>query len=196
MDYNSYGYQYASSYSKNEDSNVMIPWYLWTCEADCMLCEINNRFMSVNNFMTDSGAAVVFSPLMLGDNGYDKLAVFDEKINKIKLVNKAITSRLQTKLFDFSSSGYLKNIDRVSVGFCNNGGAPISLRFVTDKGSESENISLVSDNTDERDAAFVTVKSFYPTLCSVRNFGVKIECDGPLILDGVSLQYRTLGGVK
>ncbi|MBR6502289.1 MAG: hypothetical protein IKT42_02495 [Clostridia bacterium] len=196
MDYNSYGYQYASSYSKNEDSNVMIPWYIWTCEDNATFYEINNRFMSVSKFMTDSGVAVVFSPLMLGSNGYDKLAVFDEKSNKIKLVNKAITSRLQTKLFDFSSSGYLKNIDRVSVGFGNNGGAPISLSFVTDKGSESENISLVSDNTDERDAGFITVKNFYPGIRAVRNFGVKIECDGPLFVDGMSLQYRTLGGVK
>ena len=196
MDYNSYGYQYASSYSKTEDSNMLIPWYIWTCQDNGVFYEINNRLMFVNNCTTDTGAAVIFSTLSSDNSGYDKVAVFDDKSSEIEIVNKAIKSRWQTKLFDFSAGGYLKNVDRVSVGLGNNGGEPIMVSFVTDSGSETEEVSLVSGDADEHDAAFVGFKNFYPTIRSVRTFGVKIECDGQLIVDGLSLQYRILGGVK
>ena len=68
--------------------------------------------------------------------------------------------------------------------------------FVTDKGSYSESVELVSSDIDERDAAVVSVKSFRPSARAVRTFGVKIECEGPLIINGLALQNRLLGGVK
>lgn len=198
MDYNSYGYQYASSYTKAEDSNLLIPWYVWSINSDSgMLYEFNNRLILVNNFKTEAGETLTFSYLFSDDDlGCDKVLIYDAEKSELIFVENKVNSKIQTKLFDFSSGGYLKNIDRVSIGFGDNGGEPISVSFVTDKGSESDTVSLIGGSTDERDAAFVTVKNFYPNIRAVRAFGVKIECDGPLVLDGLSMQYRLLGGVK
>ena len=199
MDYNSYGYQYASSFSKNEDSNVQIPWYIWTCDVgeNGKFYEMNNRMMRVNNFMTDDGVTIVFSMLSSAEKGNcDFTAIYDQGQKQTIITNRKIASKLQTKLFDFSSAGYLKNIDRVGVAFGNNGGEPITVSFVSNIGTDSEMVSLYDSDTDERDASFVSVKSFRPSTKSVRTFGVKVECDGQLIVDGLSIQYRLLGGVK
>lgn len=199
MDYNSYGYQYAASFSKNEDSNVQIPWYIWEI-ADVgyvgKLFEMNNRLMLMNSYGTSDGVMLTFSTLSTDENtANDNILIFNQD-DEIEIIEKKINSKLQTKLFDFSAAGYLKNVDRVSIAFGNNGGEPINVSFLTDKGSESDVVTLAGSSTDERDAAFVSVKNFYVSARAVRTFGVKIECEGPLIIDGLSLQYRMLGGVK
>lgn len=199
MDYNSYGYQYASSYSKTEDSNALIPWYIWefdNAKYDGKIFETNNKLMLINSFYTDDGVAITFSTLSTDENAAnDKILIFNQQ-DELTIIEKKINSKVQTKLFDFSAAGYLKNVERVTIGFGNNGGEPINVSFITDKGSESDEVMLNSGATDERDAAFVNVKNFYPCMRSVRTFGVKIECDGPLVVEGLSLQYRLLGGVK
>ncbi|MBQ8794082.1 MAG: hypothetical protein IJZ63_05005, partial [Clostridia bacterium] len=199
MDYNSYGYQYAASFSKNEDSNVQIPWYIWEI-SDVgyvgKLFAMNNKLMRMNSYDTSDGVMLTFSTLSADENTANDKILFLNQNDKVEIIEKKIKSKLQTKLFDFSAAGYLKNIDRVSIAFGNNGGEPINVGFLTDKGSESDVVTLAGSSTDERDAAFVAVKNFYVSARAVRTFGVKIECEGPLIIDGLSLQYRMLGGVK
>ena len=199
MDYNSYGYQYVSSFSKNEDSNEQIPWYIWAFDSGEYgekIFAIDNSLMIARNFQTNSGVTMTFSTLLNGANNGCDLLLFCNSAGSVYVYENKIKSIIKTKLFDFSSAGYLKNVDRVSIAFGNNGGEPISVGFLTDKGSESDVVTLAGSSTDERDAAFVTAKNFYPGMKSVRTFGVKIECEGPLIVDGLSLQYRLLGSVK
>lgn len=199
MDYNSYGYQYAASFSKNEDSNAQIPWYIWEI-SDVgyvgKLFEMNNRLMLMYSYDTSDDVMLTFSTLSADENTANDKILFLNQNDELEIVEKKIKSKLQTKLFDFSAAGYLKNVDRVSIAFGNNGGEPINVSFLTDKGSESDVVTLAGSSTDERDAAFVAVKNFYVSSRAVRTFGVKIECEGPLIIDGLSLQYRMLGGVK
>lgn len=202
MDYNSYGYQYASSFSKTEDSNTQIPWYVWTFDNSvgdsvytATIYETNNKLMLLRDFQTGEGVTLTFSTLS-ENTSCDSILICDPRTDELCLIEKDIESKMQTKLFDFSAAGYLKNIDRVSVGFGNNNGAPINVSFVTNAGSQSDTVELYASQTDEREASFVTVKNFYPTMRSVQTFGVRIECDGMLAVDGISLQYRLLGGVK
>ncbi len=199
MDYNSYGYQYASSFSKNEDSNIQIPWYIWEIDNTGLvgkIFEIKNKLMVMNSYDTSDGVMLTFSTLSADENtANDNILIFNQN-NELEIIEKKINSKLKTKLFDFSAAGYLKNIDRVSIAFGNNGGEPIKVGFLTDKGSENDVVTLAGSSIDERDAAFVAVKNFYVSARAVRTFGINIECEGPLIIDGLSLQYRMLGGVK
>ena len=199
MDYNSYGYQYASSFSKNEDGNVQIPWYIWTHNGseNGKFYKINNRMMLAMSFKANDGVVITFSMLSPSEKTKDDIVtIYDDELKETKVVNRKIASRLQTKLFDFSSVGYLKNIDRVSIAFGNNNGDEINVGFVSNVGSNSESVSLISGNTDECDAAFISIRNFYPSARAVRTFGVKIECEGQLIVNSLSVQYRLLGGVK
>ena len=184
MDYNSYGYTHIYSYSKTEDANGLIPWYYWKFSIQGE----NVRFYGFKDF--------IFSFYKQSNDGALTFCVLSNSGVSDNFYKEKIVSCLQTKMFDFSAAGYLKNVDRVSIAFGNNGGEPINVGFLTDKGSESDVVTLAGSSTDERDAAFVTVKNFYVSARAMRTFGVKIECEGPLIIDGLSLQYRMLGGVK
>ncbi len=203
MDYNSYGYQYASSFSKNEDSNAQIPWYVWTFDRSigdsafmAPIYEVNNKLMLLRAFETREGVTLTFSMLSCDENNGNDMLLFCDSTGSTYIYENKIKSKLQTKLFDFSTAGDLKNVDRVSVGFGNNSGEPINVSFVTNVGNQSDMVTLGGAASDERDAAFVSVKNFYPTTRAVRTFGVNIECEGRLIIDGLSVQYRLLGGVK
>ncbi|MBR3968363.1 MAG: hypothetical protein IKJ93_02120 [Clostridia bacterium] len=199
MDYNSYGYQYAASFSKTEDSNLQIPWYIWEYDFnnECQFFSMGNS-LSVGEFIpTATGSKIVFSVLNSKKNdGKDKYLIYDSTTKNFNITEKKIKSLCTTKLFDFWSTGSLKNVDRVCLGLGNSGDAPIQVGFITEVGNTSETVTFCNVDTNERDVAFVEVKNFYPTLRAVRIFGVKIECEGSLVVDGILLRYRVLGGVK
>lgn len=182
MNYNSSGYQSVSSYQSNEDANIRIPWYYWE------ICDDSHNAVAMT-----AGNKFVIAGVNKATGWICNQFVIDEENSGN---NELMYSAFTTKLFDFSAAGYLKNIDRVGIAFGNNGSNPINVSFVTDKGIESDVVSLVGSSTNKRDAEFVKFKNLYPCIKAVRTFGVKVECEGPLVVDGLSLQYRLLGGVK
>lgn len=205
MDYNSYGYTYVYSYSKTENANCLIPWYYWTLlpehyfDNDEMPCynKINNAIIAVYFPRPKDTAFKLYFSALKKDNaiGSDKITYLNSE-NEKTIKEISVKSAVQTKLFDFSAANYMKNIERVSIGLGNNGGVPINVTFVADVGSENETVTPVGADTDERDAMFVRQKNIYPCIRAVRKFGVKLECNGPLSVDGLAMQYRLLGGSK
>ena len=208
MDYNSYGYQYISSFSKNEDANIRIPWYIWRLEphfnkADSMhfydtltLAEINGELFCVSNW--NDGALFVsrFSESANADN----LLIRANPVTTDYFIPymKPIKSELQTKLFEFGAQGYLKNVDKVVLSLGDNGGVPIRVEFITSDGCEEEYVTPESDGegNDAYSAGYVRSVPLSPCIRAVERFGVRMSCEGPLAVDGISLFYRVLGGVK
>lgn len=185
MDYNSYGYTHIYSYSKKEDANVLIPWYYWRFNVEGS----NITFFGFRDFIFS-----IYDGSTEG-NGQLKLCILCDEKNS-SFTQEKTTCSFTTKLFDFSGGNYLKNVDRVSIGFGNNNGVPININFKTNLGCCGETVMLTDGHTSERDADYITIKNFYPTIRSVRNFGVEIECEGELVVDGLALQYKLLGSVK
>lgn len=205
MDYNSYGYTHIYSYSKTEDANLLIPWYYWSLLPEERFSEVGKpQYFAIGESIIAIYAnkpkniyQAAYSVLNAKNNTSADQFVLSYDADKNGIIETSlIGSTMYTKLFDFSAAGYLKNVDRVDIGFGNNGGVPVDITFVTDKGSENDTVTLVSGTTDERAAAFIRYKSFYPSIRALRTFGVKIECEGLLIVDRLSLQYRLLGGAK
>ncbi len=204
MDYNSYGYTHVYSYTKNEDANALIPWYYWTLlpnEAftNETLCygAVDGNVIAIYLWRpTDAKCRAQYSILKSGNNNYaDSFMKYDAQNDAI-IESKNICSVMQSKLFDFSLSAYLKKIEDISVAFGNNGGLPISVTFVSNVGNTSNTVELLGNATDKFDAAFISVKRFYPKLSAIRVFGINICCDGPLFIDGITMKYRLLGRVK
>lgn len=197
MDYNSSGYQYIYSYQKNEDANVRIPWYKW-----------HLPYTTKNRASVEYKDAKVFytgSHLWVFAAGNSGVTVYWFDTNKqggdVAIPNVIeqqipIHSSLTTKLFDFGAAGYRKNVDTVQLMLGNNGGAPISVGFVTDCGTEYDEISLDGDDRDSYSAGHISALTLSPCIRSVLRFGVKLESDGPLIVDGMTLGYRILGGAR
>lgn len=197
MDYNSYGYQYVHSYSKSEDANVKIPWYHWKLIGDSHISFGENiaAFYSYEPFSGMDG--IICASVLSSDNvnGADQYITLDNTDNPTVIENP-IASRFTTKLFDFSGFRFRKNVDRVSIGFGNNGGIPITVRFVTDVGTEEENVSLSGNELTAYRPSYITVKQFNPCIRSVIRFGVEVECNGLLAVDAINLSYRLLGGAR
>lgn len=202
MDYNSYGYQYVYGHLKNEDANVKIPWYVWKLIGYTYVCFGEN--IATFGFLNGEDAqhrwltATVLSKDNVGgvDERLDITPHTLKNEETVYIETTEIKSTLTTKLFDFGVPHYRKNVDRVNIAFANNGGAPITVRFVTDVGTEEETVYLSGSELTAYTPAYVTVKHFNPCIRAHTRFGIQIECDGILAVDAVNLLYRLLGGVR
>lgn len=198
LDYNSYGFQYVSSYSKTEDANIRIPWYFWQLdllagkENTLKMTEVDGNLLSVH-----TGSYGIFKATFSEDNTYDSIMrAVPETSRDYRTTANPIKSEIQTKLFEFNAQGYYKNVDKVSLSLGNNGGAPITVSFITDMGTESEEVTPEGEDVQAFSAGYVKSVQFNPCIRQVERFGVKLSCDGPLAVDGITLTYRITGGVR
>ena len=209
MSYNSYGYQYVYSFSKNEDANLKIPWYIWELPlfigdnqsgsyAYPFASVVNDKLILTSFYKTSNEEyAYVVSFLINPDENDTFDSAFTEKGDgKTPDKKVPIESYLQTKIFDFGAPNYRKNVETVQLSLGNNGGAPIEIQYITDSGSEAETIVLSDGDTEPRSAAYVTSVTLNPCIKSVLRFGMKLSCKGILAVDSMSLHYRLLGGAR
>lgn len=188
MNYESYGYVYASSYNKTDDAQVMIPWWYW---------ELPQTGMPKAAFLSGN------SPICFFGGIYD----YNSDINVLKLDENAvkdsiagetdIPSMFLTKIFDFGMPHYFKNVPLINMAFGNNSGEPISVSFVTEQGEEQgETVALSESNKDEYSPEYVHNRQLRPCVRLINRIGVRAECDGAMSVDSISLDYRALGGAR
>ena len=121
---------------------------------------------------------------------YDEPLLLEEK-------RMAINTYLQTKIFDFDIPHKNKAISLVNVSFGNNGGEPIFIKYVTENGEYlQESIVLSHNDTTEYSAGYVTNKPLRPAVGIVNRFGLKIECEGDMAIDAISIDYRPVGTTR
>lgn len=216
MDYNSYGYQHIYSYLKNEDSNLRIPWWYWELpqvkpyenglgSTPFLICSnkdnlIFSRFEETEWDTNDQVGTIRCSHVVTYIMS-DKKST-DEVINMLEDVylgtkNLPISSILQTKIFDFGVPQRNKAINLVNVSFGNNGGEPISLKYITENGEyPEEEVRLRMGDTTEYSAGYVRNKPFRPCIGLVNRFGLRFECEGDIAVDAISIDYRLAGVAK
>ena len=180
MDYNSYGYQYISSFSKAEDANIRIPWYYWEVNGSN-----NSLYISVNKKL------LCFNFEHTTDNRRIELYAFDSETDN----GQPIKSMAQTKIFDFGQTNIRKNIEGLDVSFGNNGGEAITVNYITDSGTDFETVTLTDNETDIRNAGYISSVALRPCIRAVKRFGVKFMCEGNIAIEGLNISYRNLGGI-
>ena len=186
MNYESYGYVYASSYNKTSDAQLMIPWWYW---------KLPESSVPQTVFVCAGAPQLVFSPSAAGTL---TVSVFDERTFTDNTgEKKEIPSMFVTKIFDFGALHYFKNVTLINAAFGNNGARPISTFFVTEQGEEeSETLMLTESGEDEYSPDFVHNRQLRPSLGPINRIGFKAECTGYMSLDSISLYYRLLGGSR
>lgn len=185
MEYESYGYTYVASYSKAEDAQLRIPWWYWELPetAVCAFTDDTELIMLTeksNEYYTNDYPVYRFEDGRATDGD-----------------GSAIVSALQTKIFDFGAPAYTKNVPLVNIAFGNNGGEPVTVSFVSESGScGDEEVTLSESAEDEYSPEFVHNRQLRPVAHTVTRFGVRLECNGIMSVDAISLNYRLLGGAR
>lgn len=209
MDYCSYGYQYIYSYSKSDDANTLIPWYFWEFDflknehqgykySNARICVLDDEIIMRAYFVIADGedcAFVGFSINEKSNSGFDY--IFNDEIENglPKIVNSKINCRLATRMFELGSGIYYATVDKVVVKAGTNNEI-ITVHLVSDQGEETIIIKDKHDNADIQSKTFVRSKAVHPCVRNVVRFGIKFECEGRLCIEGLSINYKLLGGVK
>lgn len=212
LKYDSYGYQYVSSYSKTEDAALKMPWFMWDfpfankydgtgrygnlhislLDDTLIVSAINEISMPVSYWNHIVSSYTLNSE---NENTEDELLV-DSYFGGVVKSTSGFESIVQTKLFDFGLPSHLKNVDVVNIGLGNNGGVPVSVSFMTDKGTDEEEAIPYGSELTAYHPAYINNYRISPCIRNVCRFGVRLKCNGVLAVDNLNLQYRLLGGTK
>ena len=185
MDYNSYGYQYVTSYSKTEDANLRIPWYCWELPRSSKQSVLTNIYDTFEYICLD-GDKIYGCSIELGNTN----DIADDT------TTRKVDYSFTTKLFDFNAPSTKKNIQLVNLLMGANGYDVIRVELVTEHGIETQEIELDGGETHLRSAGYITNKALFPCIRAVRIFGVRISGSGDLAVDGMQFNYRMLGGIR
>ncbi len=211
MDYDSYGYNYISSFTKNDDANIKIPWYYWELPITpaAIICSTGNLFfLSVNNeYYTDDDKykSAAFCSLFCFEYNSKVLSandilyipclplILDESK---KLVSPKI-SMVQTKLFNLGSPARLKSVPIVNFSFGYNDGEPIKVEFISERNIPDEHtVTLDGAETNEREPEHIHQCRLFPYTKGTVMFGARLSCEGDMSIASMTLQYKALGGAK
>lgn len=209
MDYNSYGYSHIYSYLKNEDANLNIPWYYWELPITpkTMLSADTNgiKLATIHNFkaegiendyrdiagwytLSETGIDIILSSLIY--LGSDPLWM-------CKTETVPIESVIQTKLFDFNQPAVLKSVPTVNFSFGYNGCTPINIEFLSERQiPDRHTVTMDGAEAQKYSPEFMHSVRLFPYTKGTVRFGARITCDGELMIDSMSLQYKALGGAK
>ena len=210
MDYCSYGYQYVYSYSKSDDANALIPWYYWEFAflqgdntsdeyKNACICTLDDNVVLRAYFdasSEDKSAFVGFAMDEKEYSGADRVFRNDFNCGLLQIEDSVIKSRVTTKLFELGGGIYNVNVEAVSVKLGSNDAQNVTARLITEQGEEIVIIKDRREHTGITAVNFIRGKVLYPTVRNVTKLGLDFECDGRLCIDGLSLKYRLLGGVK
>ena len=209
-DYCCYGYQYISSYSKSDDANTLIPWYYWDFSflhseqpngkaESAAVCVLDGEMLMRAHFnYADENKAAFVGFKMSGEKcgGSDCEPLYDPNDGLVKAENRIIKNRAATKLFELGMGINSISVDRVSIKIGSVDGSDVVAKFITEQGEEEIVINNRHEYKPLTSPNFIRSKNIRPCIRAILKFGLKIECEGQLCIDGLSIGYRLLGGSK
>ena len=188
----------------------MIPWYYWDFSflkengqkdeyKKAYICILNGVLLMRAYFNASVDSKAAFVGYTMKDDVYssaDQVFFNDYISDQLQIKDSVIFSSLATKLFELGNGIYNINVDNVYVKTGSNNSADIIVKFMSDQGEE---VTVVKENrkfTTLTATNFIKPKLIRPCMRAVLKFGLQIECDGQLAIDGVAIKYRLLGGAK
>lgn len=223
MDYNSYGYSNVYSYSKQEDAQMYIPFWIWDCpkynhyKYNSSLIVDESKFDISEKTINILNAFVIGNELFLlsnfeaaaDDNEYSIIEMLRftgnddilpnvkvSEINERNLSKKEVSAMVQTKLFDFGDSTVKKSVPKIDISFGNNEGNPITVTTITDRGNSIDEIIADFEETDSRNPQFFKSQVIRNAVRHSNRIGYKFKSLGNLFIDSISIYFKILGGNK
>ena len=223
MDYNSYGYSNVAYYSKSEDAQINIPWWIWDVpkypkfyntegtktEEEYVIpvsvISTGNRLYMWGEVETVKGSNTYIIPELFtleGDTDlmpYIRFEVNPDTSEQWRFKDKEkrnISCLAETKLFDFGAHGIKKSIPKAEFTFGNNGGEPIYVTVITDIGEDTQEILPDGQELKERRPGYYRSVVIRNDNKLARLVGYRIESDAGITLGGISFTYKILRGTN
>ena len=138
---------------------------------------------------------VVAAKFLMGAN--DTLTRFISKVNNgvhsysKSLTEHNITSKLQTKFFEFGSPSIRKSIPKIELTVSENSGLPIEISAISEKDTHTKEIVLEQSADSENYFENVLIR---PEIKNCYKLSLNMKAEGKFGLDALTLQYRQTGG--
>lgn len=183
LEYSSYGFRAITSYSKSEDANKRVVWWVWKLPV------------KVKGAISDGNDLTIVT---MDEKGAIRVGMFDKNglADVIDETKSKILSSCQTKYFDFGSPTVKKTVPKVSLVFKANGGEEIRIVEKTDNGSAEHSIIIDEDAIDDRDPESLMAKLIRPAIKNIRRIAFAFESEGSFAIESIMLQYKKIGGLK
>ena len=198
MDYNCYGYTHIASYSKTEDANIRIPWYIWELPIKGNVSVADEiLIVSFYNKGHDENTSCFLNYVISDDSrAEDVFYEYNPDANDLIIKTLPIQTSLRTKLFTFGEASTRKNIDKINLQLGNNGGEPITIKVITDQSQEEHDIYLNGTETQAYTPGYIDSKAIFPCARNVLRIGLELSSQGVIAVDGMEIKYRTTGGAR
>lgn len=192
MDYESYGYVYIESHTKEDNAQVKIPWWYWELPSGKY-----NSDIAIAVITSGTWLYIIFAPNLAAG---PSVLLSDISISKfggsIKDNYAEIPSMAKTKLFDFSQPHLRKIVDKINLQLANNGGEVIGVEIITECGNEKQELLLNGTQTESYTPEYIESKAIFPCISQTVKIGLELTSTGVLAIDGIHFKYRTTGGAR
>lgn len=194
LDYMDSGFQYYASYYDDRKAQRGMPWHIWHLnngaiwQATAQLGNDLLLFGSVRVLNTDhpSGEEYrLFGAAFRLEGDSDSRLVTGTSPFSCMASDTPIHSCFRTKSYDFKRPEALKNIYQVYLG-AEQTEEPITFTYITDKYTQQD-VSTLS-------AGGMCRKT--PNAMRVRQFALQADCDSPIAVSSIVINYKSLGGVR
>lgn len=181
MDYRSYGFRNAASYTRNKTD---VPFFFWDNPVgDCLAAVAGPEGLTVIRNATVAPESTSFYPFLLTGEG-DILSGADT-------APRPVQSSFRTKLFDFGQPERNKRITALYLGA--GGDGRLELSYVTERGQTAfmhKQTPVTGRQPDE--AGYIQTLSLRAVAPRVKQFGLEVRASGVAAFSGIQMQYSTL----
>lgn len=210
LDYDSYYFKNAPSYSDSRKAQRKQVWYLWELpKPDERLkfqtfISYGNKCAGIQIFWTEqeeNGIIVVFSnarsfEFSNGDDDEDDYCVITPKglgyVPEIFCYSETITSMMQSKLFDFGAPDRYKKIEQLYIGFGEAAGKT-NITYLTESGTLNGGGLEIVGTGEDYSPEYINIHRFLPGIMRALRFGIRLECEGRISVSDVVIKYKPMG---
>ncbi len=164
-------------YASEKKANRALPWYIWKLGKD------GERFLSA----VSTGDEIRL--LASGGIAYTLEGEDDD--------GEPIECSFTTKLFDFGRGDLKKAITQLYIGVANSPENTVRVSYITDEYTV-EDAYLIENGGDhqERDPGYIRTNRLTPNIHRVRLFGLRLDSDGAMAVDGIQIKMKPQGVVR
>ena len=190
LDYANTSFEYYTSSAHEKKMKNYLSWYVWTLpefvEKIISTEGIDDRVYIIVDTSAVSGTVLIINLNTLTD---DYKTEDDVGVGEVRYY--PIPCSFRTKLFAFSGDERMKRIPNCNIALCKIPGE-VEVSFITDNGSGTPRHITIDEEVSEDNPDAVKRMTLYPNANSTCLFGIEMQSDSAMAVEGISISYKEM----